>query len=125
MKNFEYVIIGAGFAGAATAYQLSRRGAADILLLEQEAIPGYHSSGRNAAMVRQCVPDRDLVRLTVAGADFIRTPPDDWPEPLGFKQNGSLLLGSGQGWEKLKADAAIGRSGGFSPCSIRATGRRC
>ena len=63
MHDFEFVIIGAGFAGAATAYHLSRRGISDILLLEQESIPGFHSSGRNAAMMRQCVPDPDLAEV--------------------------------------------------------------
>ena len=106
----EYVIIGAGFAGAATAYHLSRRGASDILLLEQETIPGFHSSGRNAAMIRQCVPDPDLLALTRDGSRFLRNLPADWPEPVQFKQNGSLLLGSGDGWVKLQCDAELGRS---------------
>jgi len=113
MDSFEYVIIGAGFAGAATAYHLSRRGIANILLLEQEAIPGFHSSGRNAAMVRQCVADLSLDNLTREGANFIRNPPDDWPEPVDFKQNGSLLLGSGKGWDKLQRDARVGLSVGI------------
>ena len=110
MKSYEFVIIGAGFAGAATAYHLSRRGVADILLLEQEALPGFHSSGRNAAMIRQCVPDRYLLALTRDGSRFLRKLPHDWPEPVQFKQNGSLLLGSGEGWAKLQRDAKLGRS---------------
>jgi D-arginine dehydrogenase len=113
MNTYDYVIIGAGFAGAATAYHLALRGASDILLLEQESIPGFHSSGRNAAMMRQCVPDADLAKLTRDGAAFLRDLPNDWPEPVGFKQNGSLLLGSGNGWEKLKKDAEIGRKTGI------------
>ena len=113
MEHYDYVIIGAGFAGAATAYHLTRRGARRVLLLEQESIPGFHSSGRNAAMMRQCVPDPDLAALTRAGGAFLRQLPNDWPEPVGFKQNGSLLLGSGAGWQKLQHDAAIGRSVGI------------
>ena len=113
MKDFEYVIVGAGFAGAASAYHLTRGGVTDILLLEQESIPGFHASGRNAAMMRQCVSDADLAKLTRDGAEFLRHPPSDWPAPLGFKRNGSLLLGSGASWNTLKQDGATGRRVGI------------
>jgi glycine/D-amino acid oxidase-like deaminating enzyme len=112
MRDYEFVIIGAGFAGAATAYHLTRRGITDILIVEQEAIPGFHSSGRNAAMIRQCVPEEALFDLTRDGAAFLRKPPEDWPVPVQFKQNGSLLLGSGAGWDKLKKDAEVGKNFG-------------
>lgn len=113
MEHCEFAIIGAGFAGAATAYHLARRGVTDIIILEQESIPGFHSSGRNAAMVRQCVPDADLAALACEGAAFLRALPDDWPEPVAFKQNGSLLLGAGASWVKLQQDAATGRRVGI------------
>jgi len=113
MDSVQCVVIGAGFAGAATAYHLTRRGLTDILLLEQETIPGFHSSGRNAAMIRQCVPDPVVGRLTRDGAGFLRNFPSDWPIPVEFKQNGSLLLGSAKGWEKLKQDAESGRNLGI------------
>src|SRR5215470_17535096 len=105
MISCEYLVVGAGFAGAATAYHLTRRGSADVLILEQETIPGFHSSGRNAAMIRQCVSDPALAQLTRDGAAFLRNFPPDWPIPVQFKQNGSLLLGKGEGWQKLKRDA--------------------
>ena len=112
MFTAEHLIIGAGFAGAATAYHLTRQGKTDILLLERESIPGFHSSGRNAAMIRQCVSDPALTRLARDGAVFLRHLPPDWPVAVEYKQNGSLLLGSGKGWEKLRHDAEIGgRSG--------------
>ena len=104
------VVIGAGFAGAATAYHLTGLGVTDVLLLEREAIPGFHASGRNAAMIRQCVPDPALAELTRDGAAFLRNLPSDWPAPVQFKQSGSLLLGSKTGWDKLRRDAEIDRS---------------
>src|SRR5215471_4952303 len=113
MISCEYLVVGAGFAGAATAYHLTRRGSADVLILEQETIPGFHSSGRNAAMIRQCVSDPALAQLARDGAAFLRDFPPDWPVPVQFKQNGSLLLGNGEGWEKLKRDAEDGRALGI------------
>jgi D-arginine dehydrogenase len=113
MKVYDFVIVGAGFAGAATAYHLSRRGVRDLVILEQESIPGFHASGRNAAMMRQCVPDPDLAKLTRDGAAFLRKLPADWPQPVQFKQHGSLLLGSGDSWRKLKQDAETGRQVGI------------
>jgi D-arginine dehydrogenase len=120
MAAYEFVIVGAGFAGAATAYHLTRRGVRDVLLIEQESIPGFHSSGRNAAMMRQCVPDPDLATLTRDGATFLRHLPDDWPEPVQFKQNGSLLLGSGAvGASSNKMPKAAGGSASTSYCGRR------
>jgi D-arginine dehydrogenase len=78
------------------------------LLLEKETIPGFHSSGRNAAMIRQCVSDPALTRLARDGAAFLRALPPDFQVAVEYKQNGSLLLGSGKGWEKLRHDAEVG-----------------
>jgi len=113
VTSSQYVIIGAGFAGAATAYHLARRGVRDIVILEQEAVAGVHSSGRNAAMVRQVVSDPAFATLTREGAAFIRSLPADWPTPVSFQQNGSLLLASGEGWRKLARDAEMARQAGI------------
>jgi glycine/D-amino acid oxidase-like deaminating enzyme len=105
----DYVVIGAGFAGAATAYHLARRGARNVLLLEQEQRAGLHASGRNASMIRQVAGDPELTALARQGAAFLRRPPPDWPRPVEFEQNGSLLLGSGEDWEALCRDAETAR----------------
>src|SRR5688572_28167700 len=63
MESVEYLIVGAGFAGAATAWHLAAAGHTDVLLVDREDAPGVHSSGRNAALVRQVVPDPALARL--------------------------------------------------------------
>src|SRR5215469_4743408 len=44
----DFMIIGAGIAGAAAAYELSKEG--EVLLLERETLPGYNSTGRSAAL---------------------------------------------------------------------------
>ena len=87
------VIIGAGFAGAATAYHLTRSGAERVVILEQEPMAGVHASGRNAAMVRQVVLDEPTAALAREGTAFLRQLPADWPVETGFSNCGSFLLG--------------------------------
>lgn len=47
-KSYDYVVIGAGIAGASVAAELS--GTARVLLVERESQPGYHTTGRSAAI---------------------------------------------------------------------------
>lgn len=51
------VIVGAGFAGAATAWSLGRAGLGPGVVVEREGSWGVHASGRNAAMVRLAESD--------------------------------------------------------------------
>ena len=48
MNQVDFIIIGAGIAGASTGYWLSRQG--KVAVLEREEHPGYHSTGRSAAL---------------------------------------------------------------------------
>ncbi len=78
MIQTDCVVIGCGLAGAATAFQLGRRGMRDVIILEQEATEGYHSSGRNAAMVRQVVRDPAVAELAREGARFLEAAREEW-----------------------------------------------
>ena len=49
MLECDVVIFGAGIAGASLAWRLAGS-AGRVLLLEREAQPGYHSTGRSAAL---------------------------------------------------------------------------
>ena len=57
------VIIGGGIAGWSTALGLVRRQRHDVVVVEQEPVPGTHSSGRNAAILRHLEPTLPLVNL--------------------------------------------------------------
>lgn len=105
MVSAQVVIIGAGLAGASTAYHLTRAGLRDILILEQEDSVGVHASGRSAGLVHRIASDEAIASLVMEGADFIRYPHSDWPIPVEFCQRGSLALGTGKVWEKLKSEA--------------------
>lgn len=88
--DVDIVIVGAGLAGASTAYHLARMTQARILVLEQESLPGMHSSGRNAAIVREHADDPDLQKLVSEGAAFLRR-----GELATFERRGLLVVGGG------------------------------
>ena len=98
------LILGAGFAGASVAYHLLKKGARDVLLLEQEPLPGQHSSGRNAGMVRQTLFDRPLATLAYQGTQFLHHLPQEWAS-LSFRRCGSLLLAKGEALKELERAA--------------------
>lgn len=78
MSEPEVAIIGAGFAGCATARALADRGVPSILL-EREPALGRHASGRGAGLGRQLAEDDATTALTVRGAALLRERyPDAW-----------------------------------------------
>jgi D-arginine dehydrogenase len=96
--NSEIVIIGTGFAGASTAYHLSSEGTFDITIVEQESMPGMHSSGKNAALARQIILNRKIAELAVDSVRHIRkieTGYEDSAKKILFP-SGSMLLASGR-----------------------------
>ncbi len=72
MSSHQVIIIGAGIAGAATAWSLKQAGVDDILIIEQEAHAGLHSSSRNAAILRTAIEQPALTQLAIESADFYR-----------------------------------------------------
>jgi D-arginine dehydrogenase len=100
----DVLIVGAGLAGAATAFHLRQSSDRRVLLVEQEDLPGVHSSGRNAAMIRERVDDPDLSPLVRDGAAFLRR-----GELAEFRRTGSMLLGLGQEDVSRRVPPAVGR----------------
>jgi D-arginine dehydrogenase len=113
-RTADVVIVGAGFAGAATAYQLARRGVREIVVVDQEARPGMHSSGRNAALARQVVNDAEIRSLAIEGTRFMAEPPSGFPAREYLKATGSLIAASGGEAEALRLILPALREAGVS-----------
>ena len=113
MTQKRCVVVGAGFAGAATAYHLTQMGMNNVIVLEQEAVPGMHASGRNAAMVRQVVSGEPASAMARGGAAFLRHLPDSWPIETSFQQTGSFLLADERGVKQLQNDALLAKRSGI------------
>lgn len=73
MSRYDIAIIGAGMAGASIASALAAQ--ASVVLLEAESQPGYHSTGRSAAMYIRNYGNAPVRALTAASYDFLHTPP--------------------------------------------------
>ncbi len=73
MMETEFLIVGAGVAGAGLAYQLA--GQADMILLDMEEQAGYHTTGRSAAFYAETYGGPKLQPLTTASKDFFLAPP--------------------------------------------------
>src|SRR5262249_8218933 len=98
-------IVGGGIAGASLAYFLSQRGQGDVMLLEREAQPGQHATGRSAAVLVELDPIPTLSRLKIASAGFLRTPPPGFCEQPLLVRSGILLLFGEPIWSAVCAAA--------------------
>ena len=98
-SDFEAIIIGCGIAGASLAYFLAEQGMTDVLILEREEQPGYHSTGRSAAVLVELDFIPSILQLKILGAGFLRKPPDGFSENPLIRQSGILILFQGQLWE--------------------------
>jgi D-arginine dehydrogenase len=70
MHQADYLIIGAGIAGASTGYFLASHG--KTILLEREQLPGYHSTGRSAALYTVAYGTPQVRALTAASRGLLR-----------------------------------------------------
>ena len=85
------IIIGAGMAGASLAFHLSTR--CEIWLLEAEEQPGYHTSGRSAALYAKSYGNDVIRQLTVASEDFYEHPPANFAENALLTPRGAMFIG--------------------------------
>lgn len=106
------VIVGAGFAGAATARYLVRSGVRRVVLLEKEATPGRHASGLNAGMARQNSIPRRLLPLAVESVAALRNATSEEGIPL-FHPTGSLILGDASAEAALREGITGMRAAGL------------
>jgi D-arginine dehydrogenase len=69
--NAEIVIVGAGMAGASLSAEIGDR--ASVIMIEAEAQPGYHSTGRSAAFWSESYGGPGIQPLTSASGPFLRS----------------------------------------------------
>ncbi len=124
MTTADFIVIGGGIAGASAAWALSAHGA--TVLIEREAQPGYHATGRSAAAYIEGYGGAQARSLTCASHDFFARPPADFaPAPLiaprgvlyvnahgrdaARRDLSAALTEQGTSHREIDADAALAR----------------
>jgi D-arginine dehydrogenase len=90
----DFIVIGAGIAGASVAYELSRHGSVSVL--EAESQPGYHSTGRSAALFSEIYGNETVRALSRASRDFLASPPRSFAEGPLLKRRGAMFIASSE-----------------------------
>ena len=78
MRECDYLIVGAGIAGASAGYEMANQGS--VVVLEREDQPGYHSTGRSAALFTENYGPKVIRSLSIASGPFFHHPPEGFSE---------------------------------------------
>ncbi|MSP89403.1 MAG: FAD-binding oxidoreductase [Alphaproteobacteria bacterium] len=98
-ETCDFLIIGAGIAGASAAFELSKSGR--VVVLERESAPGYHTTGRSAALFTETYGNRTIRAVTKASRAFMMNPPDGLTDHPILTARGAMLIG------RADQDAAV------------------
>jgi D-arginine dehydrogenase len=87
MERADFVVIGAGIAGASAASRLADHGS--VIVLERESTAGYHTTGRSAALFTESFEIGVVRKLAMASRSFFEQPPPGFTDttlhsPLPF-----------------------------------------
>jgi D-arginine dehydrogenase len=107
-QDADFIIIGAGIAGASVGCWLAPH--ARLIVLERESQPGYHSTGRSAATYLESYGTPNVRALTVASRDFFEHSPPGFAESRLLSSRGALMVADKQQQEQLDRHWAILRS---------------
>ena len=111
----DVLIIGAGAAGASLGYRLA--GERRVTLLEAEDQPGYHSTGRSAALYTVTYGHPAIRALTAASRDFLLSPPPGFAEAPLMRPRRVLWIGREDQGPSLAA--ALADAGDLAePCPV-------
>lgn len=86
----DFLVIGGGIAGASVGYWLAPHGR--FVLLERESQPGYHSTGRSAALFMESYGTPQVRALTMASRAFLESPPDGFTEHPVLSPRGAMMV---------------------------------
>ena len=103
VHHFDYLVIGGGVAGVSVANELSK--VATVVLIEREMAPGYHSTGRSAAVISENYGPLGWRALVTASRAFFENPPPSFAERSLLHRIGAVYLATPEAEAALVASA--------------------
>ena len=101
----DVVIIGGGIAGISAAANLAA--GLSVAVIEREAQPGYHSTGRSAALFSEIYGNAPIRALSRASRNFLFNPPPEFSEAPLVSPRGSLHVARADQLASLHRMAAL------------------
>ena len=98
-SSADFVVIGAGIAGASAAAELAAHGR--VVLLEMESQPGYHATGRSAAFFAAAYGSAEVRALTGLSEQFLVDPPDGFCDVDLIRLRDCMFFGTAGQQEQL------------------------
>jgi D-arginine dehydrogenase len=89
-RRADFLVIGGGIAAASVGHWLAPHGS--VILLERESQPGYHSTGRSAALFMESYGTPQVRALTMASRAFFDNPPAGFAEHPLLTPRGALMV---------------------------------
>lgn len=117
--TWDFVVIGAGMAGASVGWQLAQAGQR-VLVLERESQPGYHTTGRSAALFEEHYGPAQVQALTRASRAFYEQPPAGFADSPILSPRGIMYAGTAA--HKAIIDAVYAEAVQHSPQAQRLDG---
>lgn len=90
MQTVDFLVVGAGMAGASVGAELALK--ASVLVIEQESQPGYHATGRSAAVFSETYGPPQIQALSSASRHFLENPPDGFGDHPILTERGLIML---------------------------------
>jgi D-arginine dehydrogenase len=100
VEHSDFLVIGGGIAGASAAHELAAFGR--VIVLERESQPGYHTTGRSAALFTETYGNSTMRALTRASKVFLQSPPAGFAKAPLLTARGTLLAARADQREALE-----------------------
>lgn len=117
--TWDVIVVGAGMAGASVGWHLAQDGQR-VLVLERESQPGYHTTGRSAALFEEHYGPPQVQALTRASRAFYEHPPAGFVESALLQPRGVMYVGTAA--QKTLLDTAHAEAAQHSPDAQRLDG---